>query len=280
MQLNESEINALTPTQVRGVADLLELVFQDSDTTIELDEAQTTLTATLFQAIQDKSFKQLFFNRLDPDTQFELLEVLPESELSYLLPFDDEDQIQDITEPLPSTPGKQSNDSLKQIFLDLVAIVQDTSLSPAKAALKAEEKIKDLTDAQHIPLAKALISQLISLNIPINTPQNFGSYVRFYVVLNFLSPRNPAIAKAMIPIIEKTILALHALPNGQWIVKVLDQLPVGIIEFIIRRLSAYERVTHFEKRMMYCKLLLDIRDQSKNIPTKALHLVLKQHPIS
>jgi hypothetical protein len=277
MQLDESAFKKLSPTQINDIADLLDSLFSDPTQLVELDPPQIQTAALFFPLVLEKSFKQLFFERLDPDTQLDFLETLPESELSYLLPVDEEETVQEASEPKPQ---EKTPESLRQLFMDLIGLIQDSTLSPAKAHSLAKKKVGILHETQQTSLAKALISQLIALNIPINTPQNFGAYLRFYMILNLFSPKHPAIAKAMIPLIEKTILALNSLPNKQWVIKVLDQLPVGIIEFIIRRLQAYEKVTNFEKRMMYCKLLLDIRDQSKEIPTKALHLVLKQYPIA
>ena len=59
---------------------------------------------------------------------------------------------------------------------------------------------------------------------------------------------------------KNSLLSLEKFPSTDWIFKVLNQLPLKIIEILLNRLRNYEGIREFEKRNIYCKLLKSIQN--------------------
>jgi hypothetical protein len=49
------------------------------------------------------------------------------------------------------------------------------------------------------------------------------------------------------------------MPNDEWVVKLLNQLPQTVIQIALERLSGFESVPEFKKRQIYSKLFKSIQ---------------------
>ena len=52
------------------------------------------------------------------------------------------------------------------------------------------------------------------------------------------------------------------MPSGEWVVKILNQLPRPIIKLAITHLKRYDRLGNFEKRNIFCSLLNSIKENA------------------
>ena len=73
-------------------------------------------------------------------------------------------------------------------------------------------------------------------------------------------PLFPSCEESLDSIIETKINVLSAFSSSDWLIKVINQYPIYFIKQLIKRLSKYERISQFEKRNRYCKLLKIIQD--------------------
>ena len=108
-------------------------------------------------------------------------------------------------------------------------------------------------------LCSVLIASFTHKNIPINSTENFGSHIKFY---HFLVPyliMFPELNQHIIPAMDQFLVSLHRMPNDEWVVKLLNQLPQTIIQNALERLGSFESVGEFKKRQIYSTLFKSVK---------------------
>jgi hypothetical protein len=109
-------------------------------------------------------------------------------------------------------------------------------------------------------LSTTIISSFLSLNISVSNQAMFHSHLKFLYFISPFTKRFPFHTQLLDPLLPKYIQSLTALPNGEWIAKVLNQIPIFMIQMILRELLSIKTITDFDKRKIYSKLLSEIKN--------------------
>ena len=108
-------------------------------------------------------------------------------------------------------------------------------------------------------LCQSLISSFVNKNIPISSLENFSCHLKFY---HFLVPYLvifPELNPNIMPALDLFLTSLNRMPDDEWVLKLLNQLPQTVIQIALERLSGFESVAEFKKRQIYSKLFKSIQ---------------------
>lgn len=108
-------------------------------------------------------------------------------------------------------------------------------------------------------LCQSLVSSFINKNISISSQENFACHLKFY---HFLVPYLvifPELKAYVTPALDMFLTSLNRMPNDEWVVKLINQLPQTVIQIALERLGNFESVAEFKKRQIYSKLFKSIQ---------------------
>ncbi|MCP4050726.1 MAG: hypothetical protein GY730_08480 [bacterium] len=170
-----------------------------------------------------------------------------------------------------STPVLIQNE--KQHLLNMI---QNPELSFEDTAFAGRKLLSeyDIEDVKNIIFD--IVSEFIALKIKISNQESFMISLKFLYLLEPCVNLFPDLKNRIIDITDKIIISLKSLPNGMWIVKILNQLPVYMINYILAELFSYEKISSFEKRNLYCKLLKEVKSNLDQEKTSNLYFAFSQ----
>lgn len=119
-------------------------------------------------------------------------------------------------------------------------------------------------------LGLSVVKGFYQKKIPIKHVASFQRYLNFYTFIAPLSVRFQTVSEALLPVIDYTLLAIHQLPSQDWLIKVLNQFPLPILQVMTTRIADYEQQSSHKKRHAFFTLFQTIQDYSKTNETTPL----------
>jgi hypothetical protein len=298
MEINESVLNDLSDSQIEFSGQFLEAVFlQNKTAQSHLSDSELDVVFRLIQAVQTPEMKRailtgvgssaqlklaakmntdqlvdLFgylddivvlrkiFKPLDRDVQNEILKAVYKTdrenyaELQTLV----SDRVRRVGDVLVSK-SPMLDKMLEREISALLDMIQSPKFAVEDAAISAKkmEKKYDISDQEKLCLA--LLSAFAKLKNPMKNPADFAVHLKFYFFLDpFLKTVSELDAKIS-PQIDAVISALQSMPNGEWIVRVLNQFPVSVIGAVLTRIAKGERSTSLPERSRHMQLMKEIK---------------------
>jgi len=299
--INEAILNTLSDDAIPFAGEFLELVFLMKESDLgSFDADQIDTIRTLISGVRDMKMKQQMLRALAHDTIYALETSFSSEDYQALfLGYADmkflevmfrelEDQYQtDILNALfnhneeryaffkkllkyklsmlggilikQENVLKQFMEREKHLILDLFedpnATLEDSKVLSASFAQKYEPDDLEL-------LCKELISTFTMKKLSLADSKAFSIYLKFFFFIGPFVETYSRLYDDIKPLLDLLITSLHGMPSGEWAVKVLNQLPMIIIQSTLKLLSAFPTLSQFEKKQMYSKLLTKIKTQS------------------
>lgn len=126
-----------------------------------------------------------------------------------------------------------------------------------------QQQPHEVTDA----IALCLIDCFEEKNIPLTDPDSFAVHLKCHTFLAEFGPGIPELPRKLSGLFDLLIIACAEFPDPSWTLIVLNQLPSYSHDELLKKLYAYEAISEFKKRNMYCKLIKIIKDSAaENAP--------------
>jgi hypothetical protein len=298
MQINESYLKDMSDDQVLFSSQFLKEVFLYDKTNILLSEENLEVVCRLFKAVTSSVLKKKILSHLSPTFQIKLRDQLdPKEQIAMILYANNlrlikplfmklaKEQQQQILQniyltdkekykalkkaitPKLSLAGnvwventdtsdkllENEKQALLNMFLDPKLSYEDTAISS-----KRFEKKYDMENLEIIIMSTA--KEFIKQKMPMSDPQSFLVHLKFHYFMDSFIKLFPALSDILAELTDPTVFALKALPDGKWVVKVLNQFPIHMIKTTLNKLITYEKISDFNKRNTYCKILNEIKN--------------------
>ncbi len=155
----------------------------------------------------------------------------------------------------------------KHIILDLFESESKT-IDDIKTLSETFGKKYDLEDLEL--LCQELVTTFTVKKIALSDATTFNIYLKFFYFIDPFVSKFEALQLSIKPLLDVVLMTLKAMPNIEWAIKVLNQLPPGVLQSCLRLLKTHPTLSQFEKRQSYSKLLKDIEkhcfsDDGENI---------------
>ncbi|MGE4170195.1 MAG: hypothetical protein AB7F28_05695 [Candidatus Margulisiibacteriota bacterium] len=140
----------------------------------------------------------------------------------------------------------------------ILDIIEDPKLSVENAALEGHRALKQFEQDDVEQLASQVVA-LYQRQLPeLSDAVAFTQFLKFlYFVEPFLKVFQ-SIQKAISPASEHLIDTLAKLPDDTWFLKVLVQVPEGVIAAVVQRVTHHDGV-RLERRNVYVKVLARVK---------------------
>ena len=130
-----------------------------------------------------------------------------------------------------------------------------TKKTAADEMVKKAQSIQDKYDPKDCEnLAKLVISKFSKLRLPITNQSHFKTYLNFYAYIDVFFSYYPTLSSELSEIFDQIINMLNSLPDDEWTIKVLNQLPISFIIYIIKKIKNHNAAKNLEQRNIYFKL--------------------------
>jgi hypothetical protein len=300
MTINQSILDALPQDQIKFSGQLLETIFVHNKTNIPVSNpTEITTIVTMIKSVPSYKTKSFILDSVDLSSRVSITKAMDNADflavfhystnLHFLETIFDtltKDEQIAVLKPL-FTSNKLKYTSLKRHVTGIFSMVGHDWITDEKQLFNffnQEKRLfvdfindakKGLKDAQTyaiilqkkfesddlVLLGKLLIHEFMSLNIPFSTQASFKCHLKFYYCLEPMVTTTAKLNPALLPAIQIIITGLLALPSIDWVVKVLNQLPVPIIELTAKHLLKYETIKDGIQRNKTLALLNDIKDR-------------------
>lgn len=296
-------MNNLTPLQAEFCQTYLKKIFVDEVQQVDsLNESQKQAIAFMVQSHSEPEMKSRILSPLSNELLSAILAQLPSAEqLNFFTYFKYPTRLTQIYQTLPSEQKKRimsylyqrhpslydklksamapqttvkeglyikphaplayEEDRLLNVILDMI---QDTDIPLKKIILYRQQMESQFQVSALSSLTDKLISAFQSLKSNPLTPTGFKEHLKFHHFIAPLLVIFPQCVKPIFPIIDQLILAIPQFPTKTAQYKVLNQLSVSTLGFIIDRLEMHTTLRKFEMRSIYSKLLQQIH---RDLPT-------------
>jgi|GEM_PF-4766366 len=310
--INETLLEQLSPEQVQLAGSLLERIFLHQESLQTASDEQVFVLGQLFEGVKSDVIRKQLFQSLKGSVLDRFLGLCGFESKEWIIHSSSDDQIAiQVFESLSDTEKKglliqlsiqesprysllknlmtqktnaegngpkltlqKSTPEKKQ--QELLQLIQKSSLTPDQFS----DIGKQLSQAYDTLALEAMLVRLVStfnaVNIPMNTPKTFAMHLRLYFLIDEFINIYPSLQKPLAVMMESLVAFLKDLPEGPWVVKILNQFPVYYLKFILGRLARYERIPSFEKRNLYCKLFNDNKQNLNIKESKQVRFALSQ----
>jgi hypothetical protein len=154
-----------------------------------------------------------------------------------------------------------------QRFLNFV-ISPDFS---AKDILKEAKALTKTLDPEVIhQLLLELIRQFNMQGIPLSSPANCLSYIKFFELVFYFDDIIPDLQLHLKRPYDRVIIGLSQLSGHEWVLKVLGQFHASAIHGMLTLLSRHSQLSSLEKRSQYSKLFSVLKSYHLESTSKAL----------
>lgn len=162
---------------------------------------------------------------------------------------------------------KKFLDREKHIILDLFESPSKTTEDIITISKKFEQKY-DFEDLEL--LSQELITTFTVKKIALTNAATFAIYLKFFYFIDPFVARFQSLSTSIKPLLDVVLTSLQSMPDIEWAIKILNQLPPAILQDCLRLLKSHPTLSQFEKRQSYSKLLKDIErhcmsDEGENI---------------
>jgi len=295
MNINEAYLSELSDSQIAFSSAFLEDVFLHQKTGLSQFRPDDISTiCTLIKSVPSKAMKSALLKALDTPFQVQIAQKMDDKELHFMFLYHDDIPIlklifQSLTDNRKESVIQMLFKDDKKKFNELKPLMESSrtvathapaTLSPEDLTKAIQHEIKvmlklitdpkytasDLKDRvtsaeKRIPLdhfeviSRRVIAEFTRLNIPLSNKDTFAVHVKFYTFLVPYLVLFPNLNTVVLHPLDAFLHALNRLPNGVWVIKVLNQLPYSIIELCLDRLKSHPRIPELQKRSVYSKLL-------------------------
>ena len=294
MAIKTSYLKDLSEQQLAFSSAFLEDVFLHQKTGLsEFRPEDLTTLGSLIAAMPTTTMKKSVLNALDTPIQVQLSQKMDDEELHLLFTYlQDIPILKLIFQSLPDHRKEPLIQQLfqqdKKLFNELKSLMEPSQTLPLESPLPShqdlgkliqreiqvlvkmiDEPIYTVSDLKsHVSalekqiaiehfdiIAQRVIAGFMSLNIPLTDKNTFASHVKFYTFLVPYLIIFPSLNVVVLHPLDAFLNALNRLPNGGWVVKVINQLPPSIIKLCLDRLKSHPRIPELQKRQVYSKLL-------------------------
>ncbi len=108
-------------------------------------------------------------------------------------------------------------------------------------------------------IGKLVVSAFLDLKIPIVTPASFLMHLKCHLYYDYLTSAIPGISIASYSqLIQQFVMALGQMPDGDWVMKVLSQMPGSALKHIFRIMREGAAAHQEPQRQTCLRLIRDI----------------------
>ena len=311
MAINDSLLKHIAPKELVKASEFLNAVFVENVSQLIVDSPDDIrLLALLVRASDTKSVKTGLFFSLDISSKKRCFEQLPFLDQYIVLLHcknaslvftlfqllepslkeqcldrcfqEDPEQFKFIKKALrPSLSFQQGvmiekapvgNQSCQDYAKTIMEHLLDTTMSAQEIKAFVHQLQNSLDDADLEIVASTLFRLFYDKKLPLLSKDNFNAYLKFFdisVPLLVLFPHNMS---SIDPILTHFLVSLDSLPSAEWIVKILDQVPLFILKKCCEKLSQHERIKSSKTRLLYAKFFAILtkqldQDYASNIRT-------------
>ncbi len=303
MQIDSEALRHLNQDQLKFSAEFLRKVFVEKEIYDKpFIENELETVRSIFMAVPSNNMKATLLNYLNHQNQYLLLQQLDSQNIdalfdyydnliilkSLIKTFDDV-RLSKLLQRLYNS-DKEKYHALKSSLDSSISIVEGviiTKISEMTTLIEADidRLLRDFQSTQvAIKKMKALsirierkyeiepletfvntlIHRFDELNIGLRNASEFAIHLKYYHFLFPFFRLYPELDKKVEKSLERLVFSLEKFPTTDWVFKVLNQLPLKVIQILLNRLNNYEQIREFEKRNIYCKLLKSIQDNLEN----------------
>lgn len=239
-------------------------IFEHLDQESQIALAKTLDIPTLgaiFALYHNMHHLYILFSSLSPDTQNQVLAFLKKHHP------DKFNQLQTKEVAQAPSPTTTPNDAPKTASIDgldpdpykgALLLFQTSTYTVQDAEHYAKTVIRQLSNPDLNSLCQKIITTIKTKKLSLSNKKAFALYLKTYFFFDPILMQLPSTAKFLPPHLDPLIVALNAMPDHQWKLKILNQLPFNILKITLRLLKNHEKMAHFEKRNLYCKVYNDI----------------------
>jgi hypothetical protein len=316
MKIDSSKLSHLNQDQLKFSAEFLRKVFVEKEIFDDpLNDNKIETIQSIFLATPSQDMKKTLLSFLNHQNQYALLQTLPPTDINDLFDYYDNliilksliktfapDRLKVVLQHLYKN-DKEKYHELKGSLSTPISIVEGVIITQSsQMTTLIESDIEQLlkafqSDSHFIKqmdglarrmekkyelenlelLVNTLVYRFDELSIGLRNAAEFAIHLKYYHFLYPFFRLFPDLGQKVGKGIDRLILSLEKLPTIEWVFKVLNQLPLKVIQLILDRLNNFERIRQFEKRNIYCKLLksiqVNLERSSADRVKKALSLV-------
>ena len=279
--LSPNEINTISalfkavPTVIMKEALIAYLPHKSKEAICHLLDDEDQLTVLTFH--HDRPFLHTLFKSFTSKNQDLYLKIFYDTDrglYNEYKPFKKQETILDgdikITKKqlLPKEINNYLEDILNHIF------------DPKKTKqqiLKDYESLEKHLELENLEqLTYSLLTLFIQQQYPMTNSNDFLSYLKFFLFIEHPLFLFSTLNTHLQPLLEHIIHNLSQLPSDEWVLKVLDQFPIYIIEHIIQLLKSYPSIKNQALRNRYLKYNNLIQKEGNNMAYPQLRFILNK----
>jgi hypothetical protein len=293
--INQEWLKKLSKEQIYQAGILLESIFvHQKPLTAFMDHQRIQVMASLIQAVDVLGMKKklfesmsdqnkiLVFQELEQESQIQLLEATPSGQKCFImLSLSQKKKLlshirDDATRALfAQESSMQRNDvekdDLQACIQDCITLIQIPSQEPLdlkQIFIKWNLVKYSEEELQHA--CQNLVAEFSVLKLPLNNPQQFWIYLKFFHICSLFHSVYPQILSLIDTAIQTLIMALSKMPTDEWLLKTALSIPTVILNHLISVLRKFSDIHEFDKKAMYSKLFKRLLEITKNKKPKKL----------
>ena len=292
---NNTPLETLSDIQQHSLNALIEQVYVDHATNIHLSQDLFESVKLLFKSLDSYSIKTALFHHFNQETQINLAKALDFESVGDIFvhyhdmhrlsiifsSFSPQTQTQILQHLKTHSPSKFNQFQTKEVVREdsenvithsathfdslgtqplkaSLTLFQSPQFTNADASQFAKLLIRQHSNPDLTSLGATILTTLKNKNLALSNKKAFEIYLKSYYFFDPLLAHLPALTKYMPAHIDPLLTALHAMPNNDWKIKVLNQLPHSALKIGLTMLKNHEKLQNQAKRKIYSTLLHDI----------------------
>ena len=153
--------------------------------------------------------------------------------------------------------SQQQSDSYRNT---LISYIKDPSFSIQDIVSFVDSLQQTLENDDLDIFVRLIFDDFKALKLPLTSKEIFSSYLKFFHISVSLVVMFPNHSDTLDSIIEHFLLSLDSISSADWVLKILDQLPIYILKKCCTSISVYEKIKNNKKRNIYMKFYKLIND--------------------
>jgi hypothetical protein len=111
-------------------------------------------------------------------------------------------------------------------------------------------------------IGKSVMETFLTLNVPLTTPASFLTHLKCHLYHDSLVSAVPGIViPAYTALVQQFVMALGQMPDGDWVMKVLSQMPQGALRHVFRLIKEGQASQQEAQRKTCLRLIRDISER-------------------
>ena len=315
LNVNEALISEFTEEDVAFSSQFLKQIFLEEDQGIEsLSDERLHLVWILIKSVPSKAMKAKIVTALSVDEQLKLISFMDDGEKLLLFEYIDAlNLLKPLFKELPAKTQhhileamyqkdkakykqlkvllankvsmvggilvkqervlQQFLDQEKSALLDTLADAQ-TSHQDIQAYAQSLKEKYELEDIEN--LLKSVIKYFLKAKPTMRNANEFAFYLKtcelWAPYLDIITESD----KVLLPFIDLFLANFKSFPSPEWVIRVLDQVSLPILNLVMVRLRNHNKISQFERRQFYSKMIADIESNLSETQGKNIRYILSQ----